>query len=183
MKQATITFIATQLITKEDKRELEKVFLHFDKNRDGRLSREEIIDGYEEYYGTPPKMDDIDKLFSSIDTDGSGTIDYTEFVLPVEVKWKKVKARVSYYTQLTGNSHCSIQGRLHRIMEDSASLLTCFLSHDAIFVLQSPKLPTASRLPAQPRHINGRPPCCGRCRAHLVSKPDIARQHQPNESA
>ena len=81
MKQATITFIATQLISKEDKRELEKVFLHFDKNKDGRLSKQEIIEGYEEYYGTPPKVDEIDKLFSSIDTDGSGTIDYTEFVI------------------------------------------------------------------------------------------------------
>ena len=26
-------------------------------------------------------MDEVDKLFSSIDTDGSGTIDYTEFVI------------------------------------------------------------------------------------------------------
>ena len=81
MKQATITYIATQLISKEDKRELEKVFIHFDKNKDGRLSKEEIIQGYEEYYGTPPKIDEIDKLFASVDSDGSGTIDYTEFVI------------------------------------------------------------------------------------------------------
>lgn len=81
MKQATITFIATQLISKEDKRELEKVFIHFDKNKDGRLSKEEIIQGYEEYYGTQPKLDEIDKLFESVDSDGSGTIDYTEFVI------------------------------------------------------------------------------------------------------
>ena len=33
-----MTFIATQLISKEDKRELEKVFLHFDKNKDGRAN-------------------------------------------------------------------------------------------------------------------------------------------------
>ena len=76
-----MTFIATQLISKEDKRELEKVFLHFDKNKDGRLSKEEILNGYEEYYGTPPKMDEIDALFAKIDTDGSGTIDYSEFVV------------------------------------------------------------------------------------------------------
>ena len=57
------------------------MFIHFDKNKDGRLSKEEIIQGYEEYYGTPPKLDEIDKLFASVDSDGSGTIDYTEFVI------------------------------------------------------------------------------------------------------
>ncbi len=56
------------------------MFIHFDKNKDGRLSKEEIVQGYEEYYGTPPKLEEIDKLFAAVDVDGSGTIDYTEFV-------------------------------------------------------------------------------------------------------
>ena len=81
LKQATLAFIASQLVSKEEKEHLEKIFRSLDKNGDGHLSKEEIFEGYEENFGIPINEEDVDKMFKNIDIDGNGTIDYTEFVM------------------------------------------------------------------------------------------------------
>ena len=78
-EQATISFIVNQLITKEEQTELRKVFIDWDKNGDGVLSRKEIIDGYEKAYGTVDQ-DEVDNMIKSVDLDGNGVIDYNEFL-------------------------------------------------------------------------------------------------------
>ncbi len=45
LQQAALTFIVSQLTTKEDKSELQKCFSNFDKNGDGKLSKEELVEG------------------------------------------------------------------------------------------------------------------------------------------
>ena len=45
LQQAALTFIVSQLATKEEKTQLQKVFSALDKNSDGTLSKEEIIEG------------------------------------------------------------------------------------------------------------------------------------------
>lgn len=52
-----------------------------DKNGDGHLSKEEILEGYEEHFGIPINEEEVDKMFKNIDIDGNGAIDYTEFVM------------------------------------------------------------------------------------------------------
>jgi calcium-dependent protein kinase len=52
-----------------------------DKNGDGNLSKQEILEGYEEVFGIPIIEEDVDRMFREIDIDGNGTIDYTEFVM------------------------------------------------------------------------------------------------------
>ena len=52
-----------------------------DKNGDGNLSKQEILEGYEEVFGIPIIEEDVDRMFKEIDIDGNGTIDYTEFVM------------------------------------------------------------------------------------------------------
>jgi calcium-dependent protein kinase len=39
------------------------------------------MDGYEEYFGKTMNQDEVDKLFKQVDIDGSGFIDYSEFVV------------------------------------------------------------------------------------------------------
>ena len=51
LKQATFAFIASQLLSKNEKEQIDKVFRAMDKNGDGKLSKEEIKDGYAEYFG------------------------------------------------------------------------------------------------------------------------------------
>ena len=78
-EQATIGFIINQLISKEDRADLLKQFLIWDKNKDGVLNKEEIIEGYKNVYGTIDQ-DVVENIIKSIDMDGNGVIDYNEFL-------------------------------------------------------------------------------------------------------
>lgn len=81
LKQATFAFIASQLLTKNEKENLAKIFKAIDKNGDGKLSKEEILDGYDKFFGKTMEKDDVLKMFDAVDIDRSGFIDYSEFVV------------------------------------------------------------------------------------------------------
>jgi calcium-dependent protein kinase len=69
------------LISQEEKDYLEKIFKALDKNGDGHLSKEEILEGYELYFGVPVNEADVESMLRHVDLDGNGVIDYTEFVM------------------------------------------------------------------------------------------------------
>lgn len=73
LQKAVLTFIASRL-KEEEIKHLKDIFLTLDENKDGCLSLEEIKKGI-------TKLKDcninIDEIFKSIDTDGSGAINYT----------------------------------------------------------------------------------------------------------
>ena len=52
-----------------------------DTNGDGKLSKDEIKAGYAEYFGRNLSDDEIDEMFAKVDADGSGEIEYSEFVV------------------------------------------------------------------------------------------------------
>ena len=81
LKQATFSFIASQLMSKNERDNLSKVFKAFDKNGDGKLSMEEVKEGYLEHYGRIMSDQEVEAMFRAVDTDNSGFIDYTEFVV------------------------------------------------------------------------------------------------------
>ena len=56
------------------------MFKQFDKNGNGSLSREELIDGYRTIKGVNFNEKDIDILIEKVDADGSGDINYSEFI-------------------------------------------------------------------------------------------------------
>ena len=81
LKQATYAFIASQLMSKQERDNLSKVFKAFDKNGDGKLDMEEVKEGYLVHYGRIMSDQEVEEMFRSVDTDNSGFIDYTEFVV------------------------------------------------------------------------------------------------------
>jgi len=81
MKQATYAYIASQLLSKTKKEELAKVFKAFDKNGDGKLSMEEVKQGYLDHYGKIMSDEEVETMFNAVDADRSGFIDYTEFIV------------------------------------------------------------------------------------------------------
>lgn len=71
VKQAALTYIATQLSEKE-LASLRKCFMKLDRNGDGVLSMEEIIDGLKK----ASLSEDFVEIAQSLDTNESGYIDY-----------------------------------------------------------------------------------------------------------
>lgn len=77
MKKVALTLIAQQL-KDDDLKELRETFIALDKNKDGTLSAAEIREGM-----LKAKVDlptDLVEIMKGLDTDGSGNIDYTEFI-------------------------------------------------------------------------------------------------------
>jgi len=52
-----------------------------DENGDGKLSKEEIKEGYKNYYNFELSDEEVDEMFAKIDQDNSGVIEYSEFVI------------------------------------------------------------------------------------------------------
>lgn len=82
LQQASLTYIVSQLATSQEKEQLQKVFMALDKDKDGKVSRKDLIHGFKEYFGEDyPAAEQVDTLMKQIDIDGSGFIDLTEFVV------------------------------------------------------------------------------------------------------
>lgn len=77
MQQAALTAIAVQA-GPDDIKQLKDIFLAIDVNGDGTLSFEEIEEGLKRL--NMPNWEDILESLQNADTDGSGAIDYTEFI-------------------------------------------------------------------------------------------------------
>ena len=80
LQQATYTFIASQLASKEEKQQLMETFKALDKNGDGTLSRQEILDGYTQIMDEEGAEAEVNRIMQMVDIDKSGEIDYTEFI-------------------------------------------------------------------------------------------------------
>ena len=77
MRKAVLTYIASRL-TQNEIEELNKTFQEIDDNNDGKLTLEEIKMAVNKNKNI--NIDHIEEIFKSIDTDGSGCIEYTEFI-------------------------------------------------------------------------------------------------------
>lgn len=74
-KKAVLTFIASRLKDDEIKT-LRDIFTSLDKNNDGTLTFEEVKQGCSKLNSNM----NFEEIFNSLDTDGSGCINYTEFI-------------------------------------------------------------------------------------------------------
>ena len=76
-----------------------KIFKALDKNCDGKLTKDELQEGYNKSLAITDN--EIDELMKKLDNDGSGSIDYTEFVAAAMDKEKVLtKQRIQNCFQL-----------------------------------------------------------------------------------
>mmetsp|Transcript_14813 Transcript_14813/g.22967 ORF Transcript_14813/g.22967 Transcript_14813/m.22967 type:complete len:87 (+) Transcript_14813:956-1216(+) len=75
IQQAALTAIAVQA-SPDDIKELRDTFKALDKNGDGSITFDELKAGL----GHKESAETLIELLKGADTDGSGTIDYTEFL-------------------------------------------------------------------------------------------------------
>lgn len=91
LQQAALMYLATQMISAQEKNKLQEVFVAMDKNADGKLSREELIKGYSHI--EPAAIDvekKVDEMMKNLDIDRSGFIDYSEFIVALMDKKKMI---------------------------------------------------------------------------------------------
>ena len=75
-----MTYITSQIIDVKDHNELLNTFQILDENGDGKLSKEEILNGYRAWMGHDLGKEELNQIFDQADTDNSGFIDYSEFL-------------------------------------------------------------------------------------------------------
>ena len=80
LMEASISYIVNQLISQDETRELKKVFLNLDKNGDGRLSYEEILQGYSQLQGEAVIETIVEKIFERLGKSKKEFLSYEEFI-------------------------------------------------------------------------------------------------------
>jgi calcium-dependent protein kinase len=81
-RSAVITFMATQIAVDKDKEELMRVFKALDKDGNGILNRNELIQGYMQLESGLDLIDateKVDEVLRNVDSNHSGEIDFSEF--------------------------------------------------------------------------------------------------------
>lgn len=86
LRQASLQYIAAHFTTMEQTEELRRKFIEMDEDKDGVLSKEELVKGYCAL-GQADTVD-IAKIMRDCDSDRSGAIDYTEFIT-ASMNWKQ----------------------------------------------------------------------------------------------
>jgi calcium-dependent protein kinase len=105
LEQAAYTYLATYVASAEDEKKLRQMFLNLDQNKDGLISKEEFITGMiKAKTKIPFTENDLLNIFSEMDADLSGNIDYTEFLRASMNKTKmlsekNLKAAFSFFDQ------------------------------------------------------------------------------------
>ena len=80
LQQASVAFIVHNLISRDMTKELRKCFIQFDTNGDGRLDRNELINGLKMVDTKKDLEQEVDRVMKIIDVDGNGFIEYEEFL-------------------------------------------------------------------------------------------------------
>ena len=76
--KAIYYYITYQILSNKEESSLTELFNSLDCDRDGKLSREEIQQGFE---GFNLSEEELDRIMRVCDTDHSGYIDFTEFLM------------------------------------------------------------------------------------------------------
>ncbi|OMJ80260.1 hypothetical protein SteCoe_19518 [Stentor coeruleus] len=80
LQHAVLTFIAANTISKEQSKDLYKSFKKIDKDGDGKISTEELLQAYKGMMKNEEALEEVQKIMATVDLNGSGYIDYSEFV-------------------------------------------------------------------------------------------------------
>jgi calcium-dependent protein kinase len=81
-QQAVVVYMAQKAYSSEDKERLEELFETLDKNGDGQLQKNELVDGFAELYGDRDIAKvEVDKIFKNVDINNNQAIDFSEFLM------------------------------------------------------------------------------------------------------
>ena len=81
LQYAVLSFISSQLLSKEESKKLAESFKRLDKNGDGKLSKEELMEAYQISMGYEAALEEVENIMQQVDINNSGYIDYSEFLM------------------------------------------------------------------------------------------------------
>ena len=91
LQQATLAFLVHNFAPKEELDELKEIFFVFDKNNDGKISKEEFVTGLSNTNSLNKLLENgnsIEGLIRNIDSDNNGYIGFEEFCIALINKEK-----------------------------------------------------------------------------------------------
>lgn len=90
-QQACVGYIVHNMLKKEEIEEYRKIFIKFDLNGDGRLSKEELIQGLSQTMTPLEAKNEVERLINDIDIDKNNFIEFEEFLSTFMDKEKLLK--------------------------------------------------------------------------------------------
>ena len=95
LKQAVCAFTASQLIRKQEKDVIDGLFRAMDTKCDGKLCKEELKVGYEDYMDRALTEEEVNDIFQRVNYSCSGAIEYSEFVV-ASIKLDESRLRATF---------------------------------------------------------------------------------------
>ena len=80
LKDAVFTFLASQVISKDELKVLKEDFQYIDKNGDGKLTKSELMDQYSKTMNEEQAKTLAENVMKEVDVNNNGVVDYIEFV-------------------------------------------------------------------------------------------------------
>lgn len=90
LKEAVHIFIAAQVSSHQDIKYFQECFMKIDKDGDGRISKDELIQEYSKFMTRNEAENVAVEVIQNIDQDADGMIEYTEFLVSCLKKQKKM---------------------------------------------------------------------------------------------
>lgn len=87
--------MSAQVAAEKDRDELQATFKALDKDNNGRLTKEELMAGYAKVFGASPQEveAEVNRIFEQIDSNKSGEIDFSEFLVATANEYKNVSKK------------------------------------------------------------------------------------------
>jgi len=81
-QQTVLSYLASQQMQFEEENNIRKIFTYLDKDKDGQLSKNDLIQGFSKVVNDKARMiKDIDMIMKNTDIDHNMLIDYNEFLV------------------------------------------------------------------------------------------------------
>ncbi len=81
-QKAILGYIATQKLHPKEEMRLREMFNMFDINKDGKISMDELVQGYMQLCSNPTKARaEAKSVMQRVDVNRTGYIEYTEFIM------------------------------------------------------------------------------------------------------